>query len=114
VRRGWISDWNFLSRFVQPFMKAMKPLGSPHSGFFMKLSGLDAQGSPKRLLFEILARDGSGLEIPVTPVILLVRKILRGHSFPVGACPCMGLFSLVEFQHELSSFPISGEWKSMQ
>jgi hypothetical protein len=58
-----------------------------------------SKGNPKKTLFEIL--DGSGLEIPVTPVILLVKKMLRGEALPAGAYPCMGLFSLAEFQQEL-------------
>jgi len=114
VRKGWIEDWNFLSTIIQPCLKAVKFVGSPHSGFFMRLEGQDRQGNPKKMLFEILARDGSGLEIPVTPVILLVKKMLRGESLPAGAYPCMGLFSLAEFQQELSSYPISWESKDVQ
>ena len=114
VRKGWIEDWNFLSTIIQPCVKAVKFLGSPHSGFFMRLEGEDGQGNPKKLLFEILARDGSGLEIPVTAVILLVKKMLRAESLPAGAYPCMGLFSLAEFQQELSSYPISWESKDAQ
>jgi hypothetical protein len=114
VRKGWIKDWDFLSAIIQPCLKAVKFLGSPHSGFFMRLEGQDRQGNPKKTLFEILARDGSGLEIPVTPVILLVKKLLAGESLPAGAYPCMGLFSLAEFQQELSSYPISWESRDVQ
>jgi hypothetical protein len=88
--------------------------GSPHSGFFMRLEGQDRRGNPKKMLFEIVARDGSGLEIPVTPVILLVKKMLRGEALPAGAYPCMDLFSLAEFQQELSSYPVSWESKDVQ
>jgi hypothetical protein len=114
VRKEWIEDWNFLAPIIQPCMKAIRFLGSAHSGFFMLLEGQDQQRNPKRMLFEILARDGSGLEIPVTPVILLVKKMLRGEALPAGAYPCMGLFSLAEFRQELSSYPISWEIKEVQ
>ena len=113
VRKGWIADWDFLSGFIKPFMEIATPFGSAHSGFFMRLEGTDRQNAPRKMLFEILARDASGLEIPVTPVILLVKRMLRGEQFPPGAYPCMGLFSLAEFQQELSSFPISWNWKSV-
>ncbi len=112
VRRGWIEDWNFLASIIQPCLKAVKFLGSSHSGFFMRLEGQDQRRKPKKMLFEILARDGSGLEIPVTPVILLVKKMLRGEAPPAGAYPRMGLFSLAEFQQELSSYPICGRPKT--
>jgi hypothetical protein len=114
VRKGWIEDWNFLSAIIRPCLKAVKFLGSSHSGFFMRLEGEDRRGNPKKMLFEILARDESGLEIPVTPVILLVKKMLRGEALPAGAYPCMGLFSLAEFQQELSSYPIVWESKDIQ
>jgi hypothetical protein len=111
VRRGWVTDWNFLRGSVQLFMAAAKPFGSAHSGFFMRCEGLDDAGRPKKTLLEIMARDGSGLEIPVTPVVLLVKRILAGEPLPAGAYPCMGLFSLAELQRELSSFPITWEWR---
>ena len=114
VRKGWVQDWNFIAPIIQPCMRAVKTLGSSHSGFFMRLEGQDQQRNPKEILFEILARDGSGLEIPVTPVILLMKKMLRGEGLPAGAYPCTGLFSLAEFQQELSSYPISWETKDVQ
>jgi hypothetical protein len=40
------------------------------------------------------------------PVILLVKKMLRGDLLPAGAYPCMGLFSLAEFKQELSAYPM--------
>jgi Saccharopine dehydrogenase NADP binding domain len=114
VRKGWVKNWNGLSSLIQPFMNAVKFVGSAHSGFFMRLEGRDPHGNPKKMVFEILARDGSGLEIPVTPVILLVKKMLNGESLPAGAYPCIGLFSLAEFQQELSSYPISWETKEVR
>jgi len=114
VRKGLVKDWNDLSSLIHPAMRAMKFLGSRHSGFFMRLEGKSPQGDPKRMLLEILARDGSGLEIPVTPVILLVKKMLRGDLLPAGAYPCMGLFSLAELNQELSTYPMVWETKEMQ
>jgi hypothetical protein len=114
VRKGLVRDWNGLSILIEPMIDAMKFLGSPHSGFFMRLEGKGLRGSPKKMLLEILARDGSGLEIPVTPVMLLVKKMLRGDLLPAGAYPCMGLFSLAELKQELCAYPIVWEPKELQ
>jgi hypothetical protein len=114
AHKGLIRDWNGLSILIEPAMKAMKFLGSPHSGFFMRLEGKGPQGDPKAMLIEILARDGSGLEIPVTPVVLLVKKMLRGDVPTVGAYPCMGLFALAELKQELSAYPMVWETKELQ
>ncbi len=111
VRRGWRIDWSFLSGSAQVFMAAAKPFGRSHSGFFMRCEGRDEAGVPKTRMLEITARDGSGLEIPVTPVVLLVKRMLNGVSPPPGAYPCMGLFSLAAFERELSSFPIAWTWR---
>ncbi len=113
ARKGLIKDWNGLSILIAPAVDAMKLLGSPHSGFFMCLEGKGPQGNPKKMQLEVLARDGSGLEIPVTPVILLVKKMLRGDLLPSGAYPCMGLFSLAALKQELSSYPIAWEAKEV-
>jgi hypothetical protein len=67
VRKGLVKDRNGLSSLIHPAMKAMKFLGSRHSEFFMRLEGKGPHGEVKRMLLEILAHDGSGLEIPVTP-----------------------------------------------
>jgi Saccharopine dehydrogenase NADP binding domain len=114
VRAGWIKDWNGLSRIVRPFMFATKFLGSSNSGFFMRLEGRDEEGRREKITFEILARGGSGLEIPVTPVILLVKKMLKGEPLSAGAYPCMGLLSLADIQHELSTYRITWEKKRLQ
>jgi len=114
VRKGLVRDWNGFSIFIEPVMNAMKFLGSPHRGFFMRLEGKGPRGNPEKMLLEILARDGSGLEIPVAPVVLLVKKMLRGDLLPAGAYPCMGLFSLAELKQELSAYPIAWETKELQ
>jgi hypothetical protein len=114
VRAGWIEDWNGLSRIVRPFMFATKFLGSSDSGFFMRLDGRDGEGRRKKITFEILARGGSGLEIPVTPVILLVKKMLKDEHWSAGAYPCIGLLSLSDIQQELSTYPITWENKRVQ
>ncbi|MDE1902194.1 MAG: saccharopine dehydrogenase NADP-binding domain-containing protein [Alphaproteobacteria bacterium] len=112
VQRKWIKDWNFLSALILPFMKAVKFLGSPHSGFFMNCAGCE-NGQRKRMSYEIIALNGSGLEIPVTPVVLLIKRMMKGESFPAGAYPCIGLIPLDDFERELSPFPISFHWKVM-
>ena len=114
VSKGIVRDWNGLSALIHPFMNGMKFTGSPHSGFFMRLEGDGPSGGPRKVLFEIIARDGSGLEIPITPVVLLVKKMLRGDLLPPGAYPCVGLLSLAELKQELSIYPIVWETKELQ
>jgi hypothetical protein len=113
VRTGWVRDWGFLSGPIVPFMKTVRFLGSAHSGFFMHCVG-EADGKYTHRLFEIIARNGNGLEIPVTPVVILIKRILAGERPPAGAYPCMGLISLDEFKQELASFPITFTWRTIK
>ena len=94
-------------------MKTVRFLGSAHSGFFMHCVG-EADGKYTHRLFEIIARNGNGLEIPVTPVVILIKRILAGERPPAGAYPCMGLISLDEFKQELASFPITFTWRTIK
>jgi hypothetical protein len=53
------------------------------------------------------AFDNHGPEIPCTPAVVLVKKLLRGEIPERGAMPCLGLFSLDECIDELAGFSIA-------
>ena len=106
VMHEWVCDWNFLGGCIMPFMRVMKIFGSRDSGFFMHMDGIGHDGAPLRLTCEIGAADSSGLEIPVTPVMLLVKRWLHDGGFPHGAYPCLDLFTLRDFAAELADYPI--------
>jgi hypothetical protein len=98
VRHRWVRNWTFLLPCIRLLMRCMKPLGSRHSGFFMRVEGISKNGEAKKAVFEVLAQGGSGLEIPVTPVVILVKRMLQGYQPPAGAYPCMGLLTLDAFK----------------
>jgi hypothetical protein len=102
VQKGRLKDADFLAPLIEPVMNALKFMGDSNSGFFMNM-----QSAQRNVLFEIIAHDGAGLEIPVTPVIVLVKKLLAGQTFPKGATICQGYFTLDEFVQELSDYPIT-------
>ena len=113
VRIGLVRNWDCLTRTIKLFVDAIRFVGDYNSGFYMKLSGLDSQGKTKRLLFEMMAREGSGLEIPVTLAMILIKRLLRGDAFAPGAYACQHLISLAEFQQELATYPISWNWREL-
>ncbi len=107
VARGYIRHWDFLNGCIAPFIRAMKIFGSSASGFYMTIQGCGHDGEPKQYRFEVVAYDGCGLEIPVTPVLLLVKRLLRDGGLPPGAYPCLDLFTLRDFAAELAAYPIA-------
>lgn len=107
VAHGYRRDWNFLAAAILPFMRAMSIFGSRASGFFMVLTGISHDGQPQRILFELVAQDGCGLQIPITPVMVLVKRWLSGAGLPPGAYPCLDLMTLRDCATELAAYPIT-------
>lgn len=101
---------------LQPLAKPMlktsflfDAMGTEDSGFYMELSGTDADGKPKRVLFELVAKQGDGLYIPSMPAILMAKKLAQGGIAQTGATPCVDLISLEEYLAGLSEFNI--QWR---
>jgi hypothetical protein len=107
VAHGCLRDWNFLAAAILPFMRMMKIFGSRASGFFMALTGIGSDGKQLRILFELVAHDGYGLQIPITPVMVLVKRWLSGAGLPPGAYPCLDLMTLRDCATELAAYPIT-------
>jgi hypothetical protein len=81
-------------------------LGSDTGLMQIELRGLDHEGRPLRLCWRIVAREGSGPQIPATAAVVLARKLARGALPGAGASACVGLFTLDEFLSELAGLPI--------
>jgi hypothetical protein len=77
---------------------AMDFLGSSLGGMVVRVSGLDATGSPARRAWHIAADDDHGPEIPCMAAILLAQKFAGGQTLPAGAFACMSLLTLTEFE----------------
>lgn len=86
------------------------PIGKDDSGFYMLLSGKDAQGKDKYIQFDLVARHGDGLCIPSVPAIIIARKIMGGEIGKTGATPCLDLITMDEYLEVLSEFDI--EWQT--
>jgi len=99
-------------RFI-PFFTAMSErlisLGSVRGGMHIRISGLSSEKQALNYDWYVTAEENHGPEIPCTPSIVLVKKMLRGDLKLRGARPCMGLMTLDEIMAELSDFCISTE-----
>lgn len=107
VRLGIISD---LAKFSALFLKLsffMDIFGTDNSGFYMEMRGTNKLGSPKRINFDLLAKNGDGPLIPCTPAIAVALKLARGTLQTKGAYPCVGVLSLDDILQELRPLDIS-------
>ena len=71
------------------------------------LQGTGIDASARRVVWQMIATQGDGPEIPATAAVVLARKLARGELSARGAMPCMGLFTLQEFIDELADFAIA-------
>ncbi|MDH4555367.1 saccharopine dehydrogenase [Pseudomonas sp. BN417] len=103
---GLVVDW---SPWAAAMLKARQPLmafGTDAGGMRIELIGRGPDEGPKRLVWTLYAEHGIGPYIPTLSAIILTGKLLRGELTERGAMPCLGLFSLAEFDAEAAPLGI--------
>jgi len=83
-------------------------LGSDTGGMQIKLTGIGNDQEFKTVTWSLIARQNHGPEIPCVPALILARKLAADQISLRGAFPCLGMFSLAEFDKEVASLDI--EW----
>ncbi|WP_437880563.1 saccharopine dehydrogenase NADP-binding domain-containing protein [Pseudomonas sp. LRF_L74] len=107
VRCGLLRSAVPLAAFLRRGAVMLEPLGDGLSGMFVELNGIDAQGKPLRLTWELLALGNDGPNIPCMAAVALTRKLAAGAQAERGAMPCIGLLDLDEYLAELQGMRIS-------
>ena len=54
-----------------------------------------------------MAKRGHGPYVPILPAVILARKLAAGSLTRIGAMPCLGLFTLEEFEAEIGELDIT-------
>ncbi len=107
TRINVVADWSRYAPFFARISRPLSRIGSDKGGMTIRLTGSNADGQPAEVHWNLLALDNHGPEIPCTPAIVLVKKLLRDEILDRGAVPCLGLFTEQEFMQELAEFSIS-------
>ena len=106
-RANVVGDWSRYARTFMRLSRSTRRLGSDKGGMRIRLAGAAHDGTPREIQWSLLALDNHGPEIPCTPAVVLVKKLLRDEIFGRGAQPCLGLFSEQELLDDLAGFSIS-------
>lgn len=109
VQHRLFPDLPRLAPLMMKVSRAFDFWGTENSGFFMELSGTTAEHQPRRVRFDLVARQGDGLYIPTIPAIVVALKLARGQITTTGAHPCLGFVSLDEYLEQLN--PLHIEWQ---
>lgn len=109
-RAGLVRDW---SRYAKPMFaiaERLKNLGNDAGAMHVDVLGRDLSDRPIHTRWTVLARDGSGPEIPCTAAVMIADRLRQGRLAIRGARPCLDLFTLDEFMVELAPWPIDA-WR---
>jgi hypothetical protein len=108
TRIGIVKDWTGFVPTFRWVSSRLISLGSDTGGMRIKLSGIGNDNRSKTVTWSLIARQNHGPEIPCSPALILARKLAADQISKRGAFPCLGMFSLAEFDKETESLDI--EW----
>lgn len=106
VRAGMVSDWSRYAHGFQRLSRRLMFLGSARGGMHIRLRGCDLEGEALNVAWFLTADQNHGPEVPCTPALILARKLAAGKLPIRGAMPCWNLFTLDEFDREVSGLDL--------
>jgi saccharopine dehydrogenase-like NADP-dependent oxidoreductase len=109
ARLGLVRDWSRVVPFFAAVSKRVAPFGSDRGGMCVRVTGEDLRGVRGICTWYLGAERNHGPEVPCSPMLVLVRKLLRDRLDLRGARACLGLVTLAEFNEEIAEFAISSE-----
>ncbi|BFM15466.1 saccharopine dehydrogenase NADP-binding domain-containing protein [Maricurvus nonylphenolicus] len=106
AKLGLVKDWSRFTRVIIISSEIFKRWGTDVGGMKVMLSGRDKNNQPKRIHWLLCAEHGVGPYIPTLSAIILAKKLIVGSIDQLGAMPCLGLFTLEEFDQEAKQLGI--------
>lgn len=108
-RAGLVRNW---SRYAGP-LKKMSDLfirfGTDAGAMHVALEGVGTDGAERRRRWTLIAADGDGPYVPTLASAALVGKLARGQLAYRGACPCVGILTLQDFDDVMQGLEIRTE-----
>lgn len=108
-RLGWFGRWDKLSGILFKAGQCIKTFGSDCGGMVIRLSGINHQQQQTRLTWRLIAKNAVGPRIPTISSIILANQILNGVNLEPGARPCLGMYTLDEFNQVADTWGIYQE-----
>ena len=94
-----------LARPARALAEQLFRFGSDRGAMAVRVMGRDKEGNAVRRCWTLIAEAGDGPWVPVTPALILARKIQAG-LLASGARPALGAFSLAEAEAALRPYAI--------
>lgn len=100
AKMGIIKNWAKLTSPIVRTSELFTRFGTATGGMQINLSGRGKNQQPKHLKWTLCAENGVGPYIPTISTIILAKKLIAGDIVTRGAMPCLGLYSLDDFDRE--------------
>jgi hypothetical protein len=107
VRAGAVGDLSALATPMLAVKRRLSALGSDTGGMFVRVIGRDHAGTRRIRAWNLIARRGDGPYVPAMASVILAKRLVAGEGLPAGAGPCFGLFTLSDFETEVSDLDIT-------
>jgi saccharopine dehydrogenase-like NADP-dependent oxidoreductase len=101
-RKGWIKHPQRCAAALARAGALLDLFGSQLGGMYVRVTGIDGNGSPRRLAWHVAADHNHGPAIPAMPAVLLARRLYEGRAAAPGAYACVGMLTLAEFLPEFA------------
>ncbi|MFC6672813.1 saccharopine dehydrogenase family protein [Marinobacterium aestuariivivens] len=106
AKMGLIRDWSVFTKPIFNGGEFFRGLGTDIGGMQINLSGLGKDHEPQRIRWTLCAENNVGPYIPTLSAIILAKKLIAGTLDATGARPCLGMYTLEEFDVEASPLGI--------
>ncbi len=103
ARVGLIKNWSVFTKQIFKASEIFDKFGTDAGGMQIKLSGLDANLKSKIIKWQLYAEHGVGPYIPTLSAIILAKKLINEVIDTTGAMPCLGMYTLAEFDQEAAA-----------
>jgi saccharopine dehydrogenase-like protein len=107
VRAGVVRSLSALATPMLAMKRHLSAIGSDTGAMFVRVVGRDLAGTPHARTWHLIARSGDGPYVPAMASVILAKRLVAGEGLPAGARPCIGLFTLGDFEAEVSDLDIA-------
>lgn len=101
-----VKNWSVFTRSIFTSSKLFNKLGTDTGGMQINLTGKDEALRSTSIKWTLCAQNGIGPYIPTLSAVILAKKLIDGSIQTRGATPCLGLYTMEEFDKEASPLGI--------
>jgi saccharopine dehydrogenase-like NADP-dependent oxidoreductase len=100
-----VNQWHKMVKPISTMSRWFKSLCTNISGMHIQMTGSNHQYQPLELNWRLVAEHGHGLYVPAATAVIIAKKLQLG-LIEAGARPCLGLFTLDEFDRSVRDYQI--------